>query len=235
MNTMKNILMFSIALLAPSTVYAMGIDDPLLFGFQAEKFETRSKSGADPLVLDAEFWAGRDLEKVIAKLDLEKVSGITEEAEIQILYSRAIDPYWDMRLGWRHNAKPRPTRGYLAMGIDGVAPYQIETSVTAFAGEGGQLSLRVGTEYEYMVTQRWVLRPSLGFNLYSKNDDAVGIGSGLSDITAGLRLGYEVRREFSPYIGVHWSKKYGHTANLTRDEGGKVTDSQFVAGVRFWF
>jgi copper resistance protein B len=232
---MKKNWLFVALLAAHSSIHAMGVDDPLLVGFQAEKFETRAKDGSDPLVLDAEFWVGRDLEKFVTKIDLEKVAGATEEAELQFLFNKAIDPYWDLRLGWRHNAKPGPARDYLAVGVDGVSPYQIEASATAFAGEGGQISFRLDAEYEYMLTQRVVLRPNFGFNLYSKNDDVAGIGSGLSDLTAGVRLGYEMAREFTPYIGVHWFKKYGHTADLTRDEGGKVSDSQVVAGVRFWF
>lgn len=232
---MKKFLLSALLLLPQSSVFAMGEDDPLLVGFEAEKFEMRSKDGADPWVLDAEFWVGRDLEKLVAKLDLEKVAGATEEAELQLLYSKAIDPYWDLRVGLRHNAKPKQSRDYLAIGVDGLAPYQIETSVAAFVGESGQVSFRVDAEYEYMFTQRVVLRPSVGLNVFTKNDDAVEIGSGLSDLTAGLRLGYEVMREFAPYVGVHWSKKYGHTADLARDDGGKVSDTQFVAGIRFWF
>ena len=52
---------------------------------------------------------------------------------------------------------------------------------------------------------------------------------------AGLRLRYEIRREFAPYIGVEWSRSYGDTADFARSEGEDVQDTRFVAGVRFWF
>ncbi len=72
-------------------------------------------------------------------------------------------------------------------------------------------------------------------NLYSKDDEAVGIGSGLSDMELGLRLRYEIRREFAPYIGVNWTGKFGQTADFARDEGEDTSDVQIVAGIRAWF
>ena len=72
-------------------------------------------------------------------------------------------------------------------------------------------------------------------NLYSKNDSAVGIGSGLSDMALGLRLRYEVTREFAPYIGVNWTKMFGQTADYARSSGEDTSDGQIVVGIRAWF
>ncbi|MBN4048936.1 copper resistance protein B, partial [bacterium AH-315-N22] len=52
---------------------------------------------------------------------------------------------------------------------------------------------------------------------------------------AGLRLRYEIRREFAPYIGVNWTRLYGDTADYAREEGEDTDDFRFVAGIRFWF
>ena len=57
------------------------------------------------------------------------------------------------------------------------------------------------------------------------------IGSGLSDIEAGLRLRYEIRRELAPYVGVHWVRRFGETADFASDD----SETRFVAGVRVWF
>jgi len=56
------------------------------------------------------------------------------------------------------------------------------------------------------------------------------IGSGLSSIEAGLRLRYELKREFAPYIGVTWGKTFGNTQDYT-----PVNETDFLLGVRFWF
>ena len=95
--------------------------------------------------------------------------------------------------------------------------------------------MRLQAEYEMMLTQRLVLVPDMELNLYAKSDADTGTGSGLSDITAGLRLRYEVRREFAPYIGVNWSRRFGQTADFAQTEGVKIDDTQFITGVRVWF
>ena len=61
------------------------------------------------------------------------------------------------------------------------------------------------------------------------------LGSGLSSATFGLRLRYEIRREFAPYVGVQWTQTYGQTADYLRAAGEKTGDTVFVAGIRLWF
>src|SRR3546814_5759204 len=62
-----------------------------------------------------------------------------------------------------------------------------------------------------------------------------GLGSGPTDIELGLRLRYEITREFAPYIGVHYERDLFDTADFTRDEGGEVDAVSLVAGVRIFF
>lgn len=214
---------------------AGGADDPLLYKVMVDQLEMRSVDGADPLILEADAWIGYDLDKIWIKADVERTDGNTSEAELQLLYSRAISPFWDLQVGWRHNTKPEPDRDYLAIGVKGLAPYLLEVDSALFVGESGQVGARATAEYEHMLTQQWVLSPEVGVNFYSKDDEAAEIGSGLSDTSLGLRLRYEVKREFAPYVGVNWSKKYGQTADYARAEGETVEDTQWVAGIRFWF
>lgn len=104
-----------------------------------------------------------------------------------------------------------------------------------FIGESAQVNARLDDEYEYMLTQRLILSPELEVNLYSKNDAEMGIGCGLSDVEPALRLRYEIRREFAPYIGVNWIRKFGQTADFAKADGEGTSDVQFVAGIRVWF
>jgi copper resistance protein B len=83
-----------------------------------------------------------------------------------------------------------------------------------------------------LLTQRLILQPELEADVYGKDDPERRIGSGLSDIEAGLRLRYEVRRELAPYVGIHWVRRFGETADLA---GNDSSDTRFVAGVRVWF
>ena len=233
---MKKILIgLAVACVIPGLSAAARKDDPILTKVMIDRLELRSTDGPDPWVLDAQAWVGRDLNKIWFKTEVEKVGGETEEAQLQALYSRAIAPYWDVQVGWRHDFKPNPTRDWLAIGFEGLAPYWFEVDAAVFVGGNGRVAARIKAEYEWMFTQKWVLSPEFEVNLHSKNDGAVGTGSGLSDMELGLRLRYEIRREFAPYIGVNLTRLFGNTADFARDEGEDTDDVQVVAGVRIWF
>ncbi|MCW9023119.1 MAG: copper resistance protein B, partial [Gammaproteobacteria bacterium] len=184
---------------------------------------------------EVDAWLGKDLNKLWFKSEGEYVDSKTEEAETQLLYSRAIAPFWDFQAGWRHDSKPVPKRDWLAVGFKGLAPYLFEVDATLFLGESDQVGARLQAEYEYMFTQKLVLSPEIEVNFHTKSDELVETGSGLSDMEVGLRLRYEIWREFAPYVGVNWWNKFGKTADYARDEGEKTSDVQFVAGIRAWF
>lgn len=222
-------------MLLPAFTSAASKDDPILTKVMIDQLEVRATDGPDPYVLDGQMWIGRDLNKLWLKTEIEYVDGKTEEAVVQALYSRAVAPYWDLQVGWRHDIRPKPNRDWLAIGFEGLAPYWFEIDAAAFIGERGQVGARLEAEYEVLFTQRWVLAPEMEVNLHSKNDEETGTGSGVSDLELGLRLRYEIRREFAPYIGVNWTRKFGNTADFARDEGEDTDDVQFVAGVRAWF
>jgi copper resistance protein B len=225
----------AILLAVTAQAAAMGEDDPLVAKVMIDKLEVRNTDGPDPLVLDADAWIGYDLNKLWFKTEVEQVDGETEEAELQLLYSRAIAPFWDLQLGWRRDIRPEPHRDSLALGFKGLAPYLFEVDAALFVGEAGQLGARMDAEYEYLFTQRLILTPEFEVNLHTKDDPEVGIGSGLSDMQLGLRLRYEIRREFAPYVGVNWTKQFGQTADFARAEGEDTSDVQLVAGIRAWF
>ena len=86
-----------------------------------------------------------------------------------------------------------------------------------------------------LFTQRLILQPEVEINLAAQAVEEWGVGSGLVDMSADLRLRYEFRREFAPYLGVSWSQRFGETADLARDAGKRVAETSFLAGVRLWF
>src|SRR3546814_19554915 len=62
-----------------------------------------------------------------------------------------------------------------------------------------------------------------------------GIGSGLSDFELGLRLRYEIVKEFAPYVGVDWARQVGDTARFARTAGEDAASVSLVLGVRLGF
>jgi len=95
--------------------------------------------------------------------------------------------------------------------------------------------VRLKSEYDLLFTQRLILQAEGEANFYGKADAARQLGSGLSDLEVGLRLRYEMRREFAPYLGVVWSREFGGTADRVRESGRDPRNVQFIAGVRAWF
>ena len=216
-------------------VQAMETDDPTLIMLKPDQLEWRAKNGPDAAYFQGEGWIGKDLNKLWFKGEYEHVDGSTEEAELQALYSRGIAPFWDAQIGIREDFKPEPSRSWLALGFQGLAPYWFELDTAMFIGESGRTAFRLEAEYDLLFTQRLILSPELEINAYGKNDEDTGTGSGLSDAQFGLRLRYEIRREFAPYIGINWYKKYGNTADYAREEGEGVSDTSVVIGIRAWF
>lgn len=216
-------------------VYAGAKDDPLIGMIKVDQFEVRAEEGDDPLVMDAQAWIGHDLHKIWLKSEVEHVGSEVEEAEFQALYSRAIAPFWDVQFGLRHDVDPNPSRNWAVVGFQGLSPYFFEIDAALFIGGSGRTAFRLEAEYEFMITQKWVLSPELEMNLYGKDDAELAIGSGLSDIEIGLRLRYEIIREFAPYIGINVTRKLGSTADIAQKAGEDKEQLQWVLGVRTWY
>src|SRR3546814_608984 len=139
-----------------------------------------------------------------------------ETAEIQALYSRALDPYWNLQAGVRYDFKPNPSRTYATVGIEGVAPYWFETEAALFLSNKGDVLGRIEGYYDQRITQRLILQPRVVLNLSAQDVPKTRIGAGISNAEFGLRLRYAARREFAPYIGVSYDRKRSeeHTSEL---------------------
>ena len=184
---------------------------------------------------DAQAWFGRDYNRLVIKAEGDMAQGKLQEARTELLWGHAIATFWDTQLGVRYDSGTGPDRGWLAFGVQGLAPYWFEVDAAAYVGDNGRTALRLGAEYELLLTQKLILQPRIELNLYGKSDRTRGIGSGLAEAQTGLRLRYEFTRKFAPYIGVERVSKFGQTADLARDEGEKSAETRWVAGVRFWF
>jgi copper resistance protein B len=202
----------------------------------AERLEYLAADDEDALVWEAQGWVGTDMDKLWVKTEGEHVDGEgTEEAELQLLYSRAVSPFWDLQAGARQDLQPSPNRSHLVIGAQGLAPYWFEVDTALFLSDEGKLSARLEAEYELRLTQRLILQPRIELNFAASADEAVGIGKGFFDSVAELRLRYEVRREFAPYLGISWGGDFGDTAKLVEAAAEDPRGLAVVAGFRVWF
>src|SRR3546814_12270561 len=94
---------------------------------------------------------------------------------------------------------------------------------------------RIEGSYDQRITQRLILQPIAEAEVAFQDVPERSIGHGLSSIELGLRLRYEIAREFAPYVGVAWERKLGRTARIARAAGDGPSQPAFVAGLRFWF
>lgn len=199
-------------------------------------FEYQAHSGRDGYRWDGEGFYGGDINRLWLKSEGEGEFGRgIDTAEVQVLYSRAIDPYFNVQAGVRQDFGRGPDRTYATVGFEGLAPGFFELEGALFLSTKGDLLGRVEGYYDQRITQRLILQPRVEVNFSAQDVPENDIGSGLVNVEPGLRLRYEISRQFAPYIGVSYLRKTGDTARLSRLAGEDVHATSFVAGVRFWF
>lgn len=192
---------------------------------------------------DARGWVGRDLDRVWFRtegdVDGERrdgvASGAVHEAQVHVLYGRAVARWWDVVVGLRQDWRPGAAQTWAAVGLQGLAPYFFEVEATAYVGAGGRTQLRFEAEYDLLLTNRLILQPLLELQASGQRDDERALGAGLSSAEGGLRLRYELRREIAPYVGVVWSRSFFGTARYETAAGRPVSRASFAIGARVWF
>lgn len=198
--------------------------------------EYQARKGSDGYRWDGEAWVGGDIDRLWLKSEGEGSFGKSlDSAEVQALYSHALDPYWNLQAGVRYDIKPNPSRTYATVGIEGLAPSWFEVEGALFLSNKGEVLGRAEGYCDQRITNYFTLQPRIEANFSAQDVPETGTGSGLTDLEAGLRLRYEGRRELAPYIGVSWERQFGDTARFTRARGGDTGGFSFVAGVRTWF
>ena len=197
-----------------------------------EVMRTKDKTFAE---YDLQAWYGRTYDRVVLKAEGEADDGKLEAARTELLWGHAVAVYWDTQLGVRYDSGEGPGRSWLAFGVQGLAPYWFEVDAAAYVGEEGRTALRLDVSYDLLLTQKLVLQPKIETDFYGKSDTERGLGSGLSDVSVALRLRYELRREFAPYVGIERVSKFGETANIARAAGKDAGETRLLAGLRFWW
>ncbi len=206
-----------------------------LFWFQADRAELQIRKGSDGYLWDVQGYYGGTTSRFWFKSEGEgRVGEAIDDAEFQALYSRAIAPFFDVQAGIRQDvAGPETT--YAVIGVQGLARYRFEVDAALFLSHRGDLSARVEAELDQRITQRLIVQPRAEVNLSAQDVPLLGVGAGLDSIEAGVRLRYEIIREFAPYIGVEQRWRVGRSADFARAAGDNPATTSLVVGVRLWF
>ena len=201
-----------------------------------DRLEATSSDGAEGYAWDAQGWYGGDINRFWWKSEGEGAfDGDVEHAELQLLYSRAVTPYFDLQGGVRQTYRPEGDRTDLVLGIQGLAPYWFDVDGALFISNEGELTARAQAEYDLRLTQRLILQPRAEVTLSAQEIPEFAIGAGVSNVLAGARLRYEITRGFAPYVGLEWSGAVGDTRNLIKANGDDAEATRVVLGVRALF
>jgi len=204
-------------------------DGHMLFNrFLAERLEYEGNGGLHLAKWDIQNWFGNDDHKLWLKTegDYSADQDIFGRADLQLLYSRNVDSFWDLQIGARRAFEPERTFDAV-IGFQGLAPYFFEVDSALFVTEKGNVLGRLSLSYELLLSQRLILQPRIELNLAAEDLQSRGVKAGVTEFEAGLRLRYEIEREFAPYLGVDYVEEQS-----LREHQHSV---RAVAGFRFWY
>ena len=194
--------------------------------------------GADVLTWDAEGWIGGDTSKFWWKTEGEhnvrNGAGTTERAEFQALYSRNVWSFFDIQAGVRHDRAPgQPV--FAVIGVQGLAPYRLETELHAFVATAGDVHIRARQSFDLLFSNRFIVSPTLETDLYLSDVPDRRIASGFSRLETGVQARYEITRKFAPTLSIVYDSKLGGTRRLAEIAGERPGGLQLRTGLRVWF
>jgi copper resistance protein B len=209
-------------------------DEATFVGVWMDRFEFVDHGDGQGTEMEGFAWLGNSYRRLLLQTQIETVGGEVEEGEVDLLYSRAVSPFWDIRGGLHHSFGENADRDWATIGFKGLVPYWFEVDAALHLGNKGRTAFDLEVEYELLLTQRLVLQPRIDIKAFSQKDIELGRGSGLSTIKAGARLRYEFDRQFAPYLGVERVKRFGETADLLPLSSSRM-ETHWVLGLRFWY
>ncbi len=209
-------------------------DETRFIGLWVDRLETRNGDAEDFQEFDGFAWMGNSYYRFILRSETEWRNQTLEDSKTELLYRRAISPFWNIEMGARYDHGDNEHREWLGFGIFGLAPYWIEVSATAYLNPEGHSAATVELEYDLLLGQRLVLQPRIEMDFYGDSDLAAGHGKGLSKSVMGFRLRYDIDRQFSPYLGFERVHRHGEAATVF-EPFGQHREAQLIAGFRIWF
>lgn len=180
-------------------------------------------------------WIGGDLNRLWLRSEGESHDGRVESAFLDVLWGRSVSRWWDVVAGIRQDVRPGPAQTWVGGGVQGLAPYFFDVEATGYVGAEGRTLFRLEADYDLLLTNRLILQPTVEAELRGKSDLERGVGRGLSTLESGVRLRYEIKREFAPFVGVTWTRSFFGTADIARAAGEDVSSARVAVGVRTWF
>ena len=200
----------------------------------------RVRGGINALNWSILGWRGGDINRFWFKSEGSEHSrrGTTgAQVDGQALYGRAISAFFHVQTGVRyevHLEDKAVSRVFAVVALQGLAPYRFDVEPELFLSNKGKFSGRFTASTDWLLTQRLIVQPRVETEFAFQNDADFGIDRGFNDAGASIRMRYEVRREFAPYVGVAFLQDFGATQSRSKKEGTVPNQLQIVFGIRLW-
>jgi copper resistance protein B len=208
--------------------------------YRPKEVGTKGNSNSD-YRWDVEGWYGGDYNRIWFKSEGQRDTAFKADYDVdfQLLYGRFIRKYYDVQIGPRVETQSfrgrNVTRGLASVGIEGRVPYSYDLEANLFIDQNGAVSTRLSLTKDLLLTQRLIVQARFETNAAVQRVEEFTTGSGLNNLEFGIRLRYEIRRGFAPYVGVSLDRSFGETATLVRQEGGSPSQVRLAMGLRMWF
>jgi copper resistance protein B len=193
-----------------------------------DRLEFEGNTGVQLTKWEMSQWIGTDINKLYIKSegDYAQSQGIVGTADIQLVYSRSISEFWDIQIGARRGIQPEMAwDGVLS--LQGIAPQFVEVELESFYNQYGNVLGRLTLRRDFLLSQRLILTPRFEVDVTKDAMPKRSIKPGVYELEAGMRLRYELAREFAPYIGFDYVEEQSLSEARTGVRG--------VSGIRFWF
>jgi len=228
----------------PPEDYPITINDDKIYAFtlfEILEYRVATEDTADQLGWEAQGWIGGDFNKFWWKNEGEAIFDGPDEGETEtdLLYSRLIAPFWNLQFGaqyaneWGSSNYNDRWSGVIA--LQGLAPYKFELDNSLYISEDADVTFQFEAEYDIRITQLLVIQPKVELGFAFQDIPERDIGAGMTYANLDMRLRYEIKREFAPYIGIRYQFLVGETGSIAKDSGVDTDNFFFVAGLRFAF
>ena len=222
---------------AAALLSGAALAEPAVWAVQAEQFEYRlGEGGTDAFAWHTDSYWGTDELKVrwLSEGTYVFDEDAFEELQNQLRVQTPVSEFWDAVAGVRVDTPAGPDRAYGVVGFHGLAPQWIEVDADLYISEDPIFA--IDAEYEGLITNRLILTPSVELEVPLGDDAALDNGAFGPRLEVGARLSYDlIDRALSPYIGVHYERAFGETADRIRSAGEDPGGVFFVTGAKLLF
>ena len=220
-----------------------GYDQPMVHMGQsvygqlmADRLEYQ-RGQSDPLiVVDLEGWLGTDRRRFRYRVEGEHgLPGSEGGGEVSLLYGHLFAPFWEVQAGARFSGERSndANDGSVAafVGLEGAIPYDFDFETGLYVDYQSRVSWSATVVKEFMFAQRVVLQLRAETGIGSAERGQTGSVWQFDGLGTGIRLRFEMHRQFAPYIG------YTHAlgADLASQSVQVSSTSRAVGGIRIWF